>query len=151
MKTMFLILAFLNFSGFTYPIEDDHSIVYKKDLKWVAAPAGLPKGAEIAVLNGDPTKEGEFTMRVRIPANYTVKPHFHPGEEHLTVLEGELHLGLGEKIDQKELKTLGHDDFVVMSPGTKHYVHTQAPVVIQVHGVGPWGITYVNEADDPRR
>ncbi len=146
MKTLVLILMALGFSGRAdVNIAADHAIIYKKELKWMPAPSALPKGAEVAVLHGDPSKAEEFTMRLKIPANFTIAPHHHPGEEHLTVLEGTLFFGAGEKLDQRVVKSLEVGDFVIMKPGTKHFVMSKgSPVIIQIHGIGPWGITYVN-------
>lgn len=127
-----------------------HVIVSKKDMKWGAAPASLPAGAQAAVIDGDPTKAGEFTMRLKLPANYKIQPHTHPADEHVTVIEGSFSMGLGEKFDAKSGHVLKAGDYARMTAGTKHFAMTTSPAVIQLHGNGPWGITYVNPADDPR-
>lgn len=152
MKSLVLFLTFLTtaaFADYSF-VAENHSIIHKKDIKWSPAPAGLPKGAEIAVLHGDPSKAEEFTMRVKFPANFSVAPHSHPGEEHLTILEGTLHIGMGDTVDRRAFRTLTASDFVVMSPGANHYVHAATPVILQIHSVGPWDIKYVNPSDDPR-
>lgn len=77
-------------------------------------------------------------------------PHFHRGLEHVTVIQGTFLVGLGEKEDPSAMKALSAGGFMVTPPGQKHCVRAQGETVIQVHGVGPWGITYVNPADDPR-
>jgi quercetin dioxygenase-like cupin family protein len=66
----------------------DHRIVTPQDMKWSAAPAVLPKGAEMVLLYGDPSKEGPFSLRLKFPANYHVPPHTHPVDEIVTVLSG---------------------------------------------------------------
>ncbi|HEY6868841.1 MAG TPA: cupin domain-containing protein, partial [Novosphingobium sp.] len=58
------------------------------ELKWVPAPPGLPAGAEIAVVKGDPGKAGMFTIHLKTPANYSVAPHWHPTDEHVTLVSG---------------------------------------------------------------
>jgi quercetin dioxygenase-like cupin family protein len=87
-----------------------------------------------------------------MPANYEIRPHTHPAIEHVTVLEGELYFGMGEKFNKEMAKKLTVGSVAVMPQGHKHYAFTQdKPATIQLHGIGPWGITYVNPSDDPRR
>jgi quercetin dioxygenase-like cupin family protein len=150
MKSLFIGLLFFTSSAFGFYENHSHSIVKKDAIKWTTTNA-LPKGAEVAVIHGDPSKAEEFTLRLKLPANFAIAPHFHSGEEHVTVLEGTIHFGMGEKFDQKLFQTLNAGDFMVMKPGTKHFVHSMTPVIVQVHSVGPWTITYVNPSDDPRR
>jgi quercetin dioxygenase-like cupin family protein len=85
-----------------------------------------------------------------MPAGYRVAPHWHPTDEHLTVLSGTLAMGMGETFDPKALMELGPGGFAGMSPNTRHFLETKTAVVIQVHGTGPFSINYVNPADDPR-
>lgn len=129
-----------------------HVMLTSDDLKWGDAPPGLPKGARVAVIEGDPAKPGPFTMRAEMPPNYRIMPHWHPAIEHVTVLSGELYMGNGEKLDEAGAKRLPPGGFSVMPIGHVHFAFTNAqPAVLQLHGIGPWGITYVNPADDPRR
>jgi len=127
-----------------------HIMHVPTDLTWVDGPASIPKGAKIAILEGDPTKPGPFTFRVKFPANYKVPPHFHPGLEHVTVLSGSLNMGLGDVFDESKATKLPVGGFSVMEVGTRHFAFTKEETVIQLHSIGPWGITYVNPADDPR-
>lgn len=128
-----------------------HIMIVPKDFEWKDGPASLPAGTKAVVLEGDPTKEGPFTMRVKIPANYKIPPHTHPGVEHVTVLEGSLQMGVGEKWDDKGMTDLPAGGFAVMEIGTKHFAGSKDGATIQVHGIGPWGINYINPADDPRK
>jgi quercetin dioxygenase-like cupin family protein len=127
-----------------------HSFVQLSDLKWVDAPSALPHGAKVAVLEGDPMAKGPFTMRVIFPAGYKIPPHWHSRDEHVTVLSGTLHMGIGDQFDETQGKTLEAGGFAVMHPGTKHFAWTTEETTIQLHGVGPWNIHYVNPLDDPR-
>lgn len=129
---------------------DGHLLVRKKELKWQAAPPSLPRGAQTVVLDGDPAQPGQFTMRLKVPANYKIAPHFHPVDEHVTVLEGTFLMGMGETFDVKGAHKMGPGDYARMTAGTKHFAMSKTAAVIQLHGVGPWGITYVNPSDDPR-
>ncbi len=127
-----------------------HVMVTPADLKWIDAPPGLPPGAKIAVLEGDPAKKGSFTMRAQMPASYKIPPHTHPTAEHITVISGALHLGGGDKFDETVGQELVAGSYAVMPAGMKHYAWSPGETIIQVHGMGPFEINYVNPADDPR-
>ena len=130
---------------------DEHVIAAPDSLKWGPGPASLPKGAELAVIAGDPAKEGPFVYRIRVPAGYKVQPHTHPGDENITVILGTFHIAMGEKFDESKGTALKAGGFLKAPRGMAHYAWFTEPTVFQVHGVGPWGITYVNPADDPRK
>lgn len=126
-----------------------HMFATAKDLKWNDTPT-LP-GAKLAVIQGPLNEAVPFTMRIRFPANYRVAPHFHSAIEHVTVISGEFAMGLGEKFDAAKLMPLKAGDVGIMQPKTAHFAATSMPTEIQVHGVGPWTLTFVDPADDPRR
>lgn len=117
---------------------------------WGAGPASLPAGAQAIVLEGDPTKAGLFTLRLRMPDDYRISPHFHSAWEHITVISGIFHLGMGETFDPSKFTELRAGSFAALPRGMRHYAHTVGETVIQLHGMGPWTVTYVNRADDPR-
>jgi quercetin dioxygenase-like cupin family protein len=121
-----------------------------KETKWTDAPPSIPKGAKVAILEGNPAQDGLFTMRIWLPDGYTVPPHFHSQIEHVTVVSGTFNLGFGETLDKTKGEKLPAGSFVFMKPGMRHYAWANGTTVIQVHGMGPWTITYVNAADDPR-
>jgi quercetin dioxygenase-like cupin family protein len=128
-----------------------HAQMNSSDLKWGAAPPGLPAGAQLAVLSGDPGKQGMFTIRLMFPANYAVPPHHHPSDELVTVIDGTLSLGMGETLDKAKAATLVQGGYVVAPAGMNHYAFTGGkPVTIQITAHGPFEIAYVNAADDPR-
>jgi quercetin dioxygenase-like cupin family protein len=128
-----------------------HILVTPADIKWTDAPPVLPPGAKVAVIEGNPAEPGLFTMRVQLPSGYRVPPHWHPADEHVTVIAGNFRMGLGETFDEKALHDLPAGGFAVMARGTRHFAQTQGPTIIQVHAMGPWGLNYVNPADDPRK
>src|SRR6266446_4998556 len=97
-----------------------HVIAQPDSLEWTAAPPALPKGAQIAVLYGDPGKEGPFVVRLKFPAGYKIPPHMHPSDENVTVISGTLHLEMGDKIDPKQGNALTAGSFVHMPKGTHH-------------------------------
>jgi quercetin dioxygenase-like cupin family protein len=119
-------------------------------IEWKAAPAALPPGAKMAVLEGDPTKEGPFVVRFQFPDGYHVPPHTHPKTERVTVISGILHLSTGEALDRSSAKKLPAGSFGYWPAGMKHTAWSEGETVIQLHGTGPWQINYVNPADDPR-
>ena len=122
-----------------------------KDVKWGPPPPTLPPGAKLAVLAGDPASSGLVTLRVRMPAGYKIPPHWHPTEEHVTVLSGSLSVGMGDKLDEAQAKTLTAGGYAVAPANMHHFVFTKTGAVVQVHLNGPFGITYVNPADDPSK
>ena len=119
------------------------------DLKWTD-PASLPPGAKLVVLEGDPNAPGQFSMRIKLPANYKIPAHWHPADEHVTVLSGTFNMGMGDKLDEKTSKELPVGSFVVMPAKTHHFAWTKVETIVQLHGIGPWAINYINPADDPR-
>jgi len=126
--------------------------VYTPDqIKWKAGPPSLPPGAKMAVLEGDPTKEGPFTMRLSFPDGYSIPPHLHPGVEHVTVISGTFNLGMGDKFDKSATQAMPAGAFGYWPAGMKHFAWANGQTVVQVHGIGPWGIQYLNPADDPRK
>jgi hypothetical protein len=127
-----------------------HLAIAPEDIQWNPAPAVLPTGALIAVLEGDPTQEGPFTIRLQLPSGYKVAPHTHPVIEHVTVISGRFGVGLGETWDGEKIRYAGPGGFYMMMPGVAHFAMVTEDTVVQLHSNGPWGLTYVNPADDPR-
>jgi quercetin dioxygenase-like cupin family protein len=129
----------------------DASFVDPASIQWGDAPPGLPKGAKIALLHGDPGKPGSATVRLKLPANYRIAPHTHSKDEDLTVLSGALYLGLSEKVEPKQAHALQVGGFHHLPAKTVHYVFTKSPTIVEVHLEGPFDIVYVNPADDPSK
>ena len=127
--------------------------VQAKAMKWMdASGAGLPAGAKMAVVKGDPGKAGEFTVRIKMPANYAVPPHHHPADEVVRVVsDGTLNYGMGDKLDRGNVGSLTRGYHVTMAAGMNHYVFITDPIEVQVDGTGPFQIIYANPADDPRK
>ena len=121
------------------------------DLKWAAGPPALPAGAQVSVLLGDPGKEGLYVIRLKFPAGYKIPAHTHPNDEHVTVISGAFHFGLGPKLDQAKGTKLGPGGFAHAAKGMQHYAWASEETIVQVHGQGPQGITYVDPGDDPRK
>jgi quercetin dioxygenase-like cupin family protein len=128
-----------------------HTIVTAADLKWGPAPPGLPSGAQVAVLDGNPEKPGAFVIQAKFPDGYRVPPHWHPTTENLTVISGTFRVGMGDKIDEASMQSLGPGGFAKMPQQMHHYAAAKGETVVQIHGMGPFAITYVNPSDDPRK
>ena len=115
----------------------DHGFFQTQDMKWMDGPTSLPKGAKVAMLEGDPTKEGPFTMRLQLPDAFKIQPHSHPAVEHVTVISGTFNLGMGEKFESVGGRALTAGSFAFMPPGMKHFAWTSGETVIQVHALDP--------------
>ena len=130
--------------------DHQHKVLDPADLTWGPPPPGLPPGAQSARLSGDPGKPGVFTVRLKAPAGYKIMPHRHPNAEHITVISGSFHMGMGDKFDETAGHTMGGGSFMAMPANTSHFAWATEESVIQVHAEGPFVIAYVNPADDPR-
>ena len=130
--------------------EDMPAPIDASKIKWSAAPNMLPPGAQWFVMSGDPSKDGQYVVRLRLPAGYQIPAHSHATAEMVTVLSGKLLLGMGDKLDPKKGVVVSTGGFAETPAKMNHYTVATSPSVIQVHGVGPFDITYVDKADDPR-
>ena len=128
----------------------DAMIYPAAEIKWTDGPNSLPKGAQIAVLEGDLSKEEPFVFRVKLPDGYRIAPHIHPKPERVTIISGTLNFGMGDKFDMTQGKELPAGTFGTWPAGMKHFAWTKGETILQLHGIGPWTIQYVNAADDPR-
>jgi quercetin dioxygenase-like cupin family protein len=117
---------------------------------WSPAPPMLPPGAQIAVLAGDPTRPVPYAVRLKFPANYDIPAHSHPADENVTVVSGELFMGMGDKLDKKSGRGLGVGGFALMPANTNHFAYTRGETTIVLFGHGPVDFKYVNPSDDPR-
>jgi hypothetical protein len=146
-----LLSACLVLCGVTLQAQTtSHASHHTSKLTWGPAPDAFPKGAQMAVVSGDPSKAGRFTVQLSLPDGYQVAPHFHPTDETVTVKKGTFLFGMGDTVDLSKAKK--------MKPGAKgtvkaqqhHYAAAKGATVVQVTAMGPFAITYVNPADDPR-
>src|SRR5262245_29322435 len=128
-----------------------HMVVLPDDLKWGDAPPVLPPGAKVAVLAGDPSKDGPFTLRLIAPDGYMVPAHWHPTDENVTVISGSFGVGLGDKLDKEKVRFLPPGSYVRLTKEERHFAVMKGETVIQVHGTGPFTLNYVNPADDPTK
>jgi quercetin dioxygenase-like cupin family protein len=120
-------------------------------IQWGPAPPVFAAGAKFAVLQGDPSKPGVYTVRLEMPNGYKVAPHFHPTDENVTVIKGTFLIGLGDQLDPAKTRTLQAGDFATAHANEHHFAIARGQTIVQVHGVGPFMLTYVNPADDPTK
>ena len=133
------------------PISSAHVMVAPGKLTWAPGPPNLPPGAKVAVLSGDPAGTGPFTVRVQFPAGYKVAPHWHPTDEHITVLSGTLAVGMGKVWDDKGMTDLPAGGYIVSAATMPHYAMARTATTFQVSGMGPFVTNYVNPGDDPSK
>jgi quercetin dioxygenase-like cupin family protein len=131
--------------------DKEHVMVTPDQIHWGPAPPSLPPGALVAVLTGDPRKDGPYTLRVKFPDGYKVPPHWHPTDENVTVLQGTFNMGRGETFDRDATRALPPGSYVRMPKTMRHFAWAKGETIVQVHGMGPFEINYVNAADDPRK
>jgi quercetin dioxygenase-like cupin family protein len=143
-----LILALVPAASAQKPA--DHIIVTPHAIHWSPGPPALPPGAKSVLLYGDPGKPELFVLRLWLPKGYSIAPHIHPRAEVVTVLSGSLKLGFGRTADRRNAQRLPAGSFMVMPPNAPHYGFFDEVTVLQLSTTGPWAITYLNPADDPR-
>ena len=129
-----------------------HVMVMPGQIKWGPAPPALPPGSQMAVLEGDPTKAGApFAIRAKLPDGYKVPPHWHPTDEKIVVLQGTFGMGFGERFDPAAGHELPAGSYVIAPKEVRHFAWAKGETIIHVSGMGPFDLTYVNPADDPRK
>ena len=133
-------------------VPDDHTVLRSDEIAWGPASAKLPPGAVMAILDGSPAEpDVPFTIRVKVPDGFSVPPHTHPTDEHLTVIQGTILLGTGEEFDREKLRELSTGSYASLPAGEPHFNLYRGETIIQLHGIGPYDIVYVDPADDPSR
>jgi hypothetical protein len=120
-------------------------------IQWREGPPSMLPGAQMAILEGDPAKDGFFTMRLKVPDGYRVFPHWHPQIERLTVIQGVVHLGTGDRFDAGATRALAAGTYSAMPPKMTHFAWMEGETILQLSSIGPWEVVYVNPADDPRK
>ena len=129
----------------------------ESELKWVdvVLPGSdipvLEKGAKVAVLQGVPGGSGPVVLRIKMPPNFTIAPHWHSSDEVVTVLLGTIYAGMGDIVDKEKSLAFPTGGFVVMPAKHHHFAWTKDETIIEIHAQNPFDIFYVNSADDPRK
>lgn len=131
--------------------EPHHTVVSGDAITWGPAPASLPRGAQAAALLGSPAKEGPFVLRVKFPAGFVIPPHRHTKDEFVTVISGKVAIASGEKVERASLKPVPSASFIHLPAGMPHYLFAAEESVVQINGVGPFDVVYLDPKDDPRK
>ena len=120
------------------------------ELKWTPAPA-LGPGTMVALIEGDLKTAEPFILRLKLTPNTKIGVHTHPVTERVTVISGTFYFATGDTFDPALAKAYHPGDVLIIPVGMSMYgASRDQETVLQLHGVGPWGITYLNPADDPR-
>jgi anti-sigma factor ChrR (cupin superfamily) len=121
-----------------------HKIVHFGDLKWTP----IMKGCDLAAVHGDPNGDGTpFVVRLRCAEGIKIPAHWHPTDENVTVLKGTFQVGMGDKFDETKLETMNVGNFINMPKEMRHFALSKTDSIVQVHGVGPFKVNWVNPAD----
>ena len=135
-------------SGTTFSA-DELILVTPDQVPWMDSP--IIPNAKGAFLTGNPSKAEVTVLRVKLPPHCKHPPHTHPFAEVATVLSGRLGFGLGDAFDITRGQILEAGTFAAIPARRSHYIWTEdEEAIVQVQFVGPFGIDYVNPADDPR-
>jgi anti-sigma factor ChrR (cupin superfamily) len=151
MRKVAFTLGLLLVASTTAFAQDMRMPINADEVKWGPAPNVFPPGAQIAVVSGNPFEQGLYVVRLKMPAGYKIPAHNHPTTEYVTVLSGDFHIGMGDKLDAQKGQLLRAGGFAEAPAKMNHYAWSTSETIVQVHGQGPFAITYVNPADDPSK
>ena len=151
-----LLMAGLWFAGYVHTSRVLASPAAKNaftpdQIVWGPAPNIIPAGAQFATLEGDPmATTGDYTIRLKLPAGYKFSPHWHPLRENVTVITGTLKVGMGDQFDEAKMMSFPAGSFAYLDPDMHHYAMAgDDTTIIQIHGMSPVKLNYINPADDP--
>ena len=155
LKSLVVVFALFGATVFAAPQGDAPKadapiMITPADVQWGPGSPALPPGSQSFLMAGNPAKPGPFTLRAKFPADYKVPPHFHPDTETVTVLSGTFYASTGDSFDPAKGKAMSAGSFVALPGKMPHFAYTKEETIIQVTAMGPWTLTYVNAADDPR-
>lgn len=120
-------------------------VVLAKDIQWKPCPPNLPKGCEMAVLEGNPKSNDLFTVRFKISSEFKIPPHTHPKDERVTVFQGKAYVAFGNGATKEEAKEFGPGDYYVNARNAIHTVWADSLTIIQITGIGPWEVDFIEE------
>jgi hypothetical protein len=144
-------LLYLAGSSSRVVAQEHHTVVPVDKVQWNPAPPILPPGAQLAVLEGNPGAKGPIVMRLKLPADYVIPPHWHSMHERITVISGTFNIGNGDAVDRKTSQPLTAGGFLSLPAKMHHYAWVKVPTVVQINLEGPFDLFYVNPADDPQK
>jgi quercetin dioxygenase-like cupin family protein len=120
------------------------------EIDWKPFPA-FPPQVRLAIIVGQPSELGPYTIRVKVPDGVKLMPHKHPEDRVYTVISGVFYIGLGDEFDDDKLKPYPPGAVIVLPGDTSHFHWAKSgEYVTQVTAIGPLGLEYVDAKDDPR-
>jgi len=124
--------------------------ILPEDIQWKPFSA-FPASARLAVLVGEPTQEGPYLIRVKVPSGVKLMPHKHPEDRIYTVISGVFYIGLGDRFEPENIKAYPPGSVVILPGNTWHFHWAKSgEYVTQVTAIGPLGLEYKEAHDDPR-
>lgn len=121
------------------------------EIKWADAPSVGP-GAKIAVIEGDLKAAAPITFRLKVPPKTKLGVHTHPTYERVTVIAGTFYFATGDRFERTKARAYKAGDFFVVPPGMPMYAYTgKGESTLQIHGTGPWGISFLDKADGTKK
>ena len=124
--------------------------ILSEDVDWKPFPAFPPK-VRLAVVVGQPSEHGPYTIRVKAPHGEKLAPHKHPEDRVYTVISGVFYVGLGDEFDASKLEAYPPGAVVILPGNTPHFHWAKSSeYVTQITGIGPLGLEYIDPNDDPR-
>ena len=132
------------------PGQADFKGILSEDIDWKPFPA-FPPSVRLAVIVGDPSSEGPYTIRVHVPHGVKLMPHRHPEDRVYTVISGVFYIGLGDQFDAEKLQAYPPGAVVVLPGDTPHFHWAKSgEYITQVAAIGPLGLEYLDPKNDPR-
>lgn len=133
------------------PGQDVFKAILSEETEWKPYP-GYPPSVHSAVVVGQPSKEGPYTIRVKVPHGVKLMPHKHPEDRVYTVISGVFYIGLGEEFDADKLQAYAPGSVIILPGNTPHFHWAKSGEYIsQVTAIGPLGLEFVNPKDDLRK
>ena len=148
-----LFIVCLGFAQISKEQKDSGHVMLTPDqVSWQMGPPEFPAGAQVAVLDGNPSQAGvAYAIGLKLPDGYKIPPHWHPVDASVAVMRSVFGMGVGEKADLAQGRELPAGSYMRVSKGVPHFEWTKGETIIYISGLGPLGTTYVNPADDPRQ
>jgi quercetin dioxygenase-like cupin family protein len=129
----------------TFPAGEVQHVVRSDEIQWQACPPGLPPGCEITILEGNPKQADLFSVRFNSTQLLYLPAHTHPKDERVTILKGSVAVAFGKDAKRADAKEFGAGDYYVNARNAVHSVWVEKGTILQITGIGPWRVDYVDE------